>query len=193
MEQSKKLRLIAFVLSTVLTLCMIGCARVADQPGDMPVVSPPEEQPAMTPEPLRVYPAPKGFINDFADVLDATWERDVGARLLKLQQDRKVDFAIVTVSSTGPESIGDYSLKMTREWKVGSENGGLLLLVSIDDRKWRIQIDRKLEKVLTNDEVQALGDLMVPDFKRKAYADGIRKCVDAMIAALAKKLDSRTA
>ena len=187
MEQNnKKIRLLTFVLSTLLTFWLVGCAWVSET-REYPSVPPPEEQPAPTPEPSRVFPKPAGFVNDFADVLDDNSERELEARLSKFQQDRRVDFAIATVLSTGPESIDEYSLEMTREWKVGSENGGLLLLVSVDDRKWRIQIDRKLETSLTNEEVREIGELMVPDFKRRNYSAGLKKCVDSMITRLTKE------
>jgi uncharacterized protein len=190
MEQNKKkLRLATFLLSTLFTFCLVGCAWVTET-REYPPVPPPEEQPAPTPEPPRAFPTPAGFVNDFANVLDDRSERELETRLSKFQQDQRVDFAIATVLSTGPELIDDYSLEMTREWKVGSENGGLLLLVSIDNRKWRIQIDRKLEALISNEDVGKIGELMVTDFKRKNYSAGIKKCVYAMISSLIKKLDN---
>ena len=190
MDPSKIVRLVIFFLFVTWLLWLIGCAPAETQ-DDLPSLPPPKEQAAPTPEPPRVFRAPLGFVNDFGDILDTASEHELETRLSRFRDDRKVDFKIVTVLSTGPESIDDYSLEMAKEWKVGSENGGLLLLVSIDYREWRIQIDRKLEEVMTNEEVRQIGELMVPEFKRKQYTAGIRKCVDTMIGSLTKKLDGK--
>jgi uncharacterized membrane protein YgcG len=181
----------ALLPATFLIICLMGCSRVRDSQSDPPTVPRPEEQAAPTPQLPRTFPEAKGFVNDFAEVMDIETEQALEARLSKFQEDRKVDIAVATVSSTGPESIDDYSLEMAREWKVGSEKGGLLLLVSIDDRKWRIQTDRKLETLMSDGEVKEIGDLMVPDLKRKDYYVGIKKCVDSLIESLTRKLDAK--
>ena len=181
--------LLTFVLASIWAIGLIGCAPAPETP-KYPELPLPEEQPAPTPEPPRVFPAPSGFVNDFAEVIDDATERDLETKLSTFQQENNVDFAVVTVLSTGPESVDDYSLEMAREWKIGSEKGGLLLLVSIDDRKWRIQIDRKLEALMTNAEVRAIGEVMVPAFKRKNYSAGIVRCTDSMLAALKKKFSN---
>jgi len=144
-----------------------------------------------TPSPSRIFPVPTGFVSDFAGVVDADSKRELEKELRRFRDTTKVDFAVVTVDSTGDKSIDDYSLAMAKEWKIGSEDGGLLLAVAIRDRTWRIQIDRKLEKVITNDEILQIGELIVPDFKRKDYSAGLRKCVKAMITALTPRLNNK--
>ena len=177
------------VIIVLLVLLSVGCAQVRktreieQDSSSLRAVTPAD------PAPSPAYRAPSGFVNDFAGILDQNTKRDLEDRLARFQAEQRVDFAIVTVDSTGDKSIDDYSLEMAKEWKVGAENGGLLLLVSIDDRKWRIQIDRKLEKVMTNERVLKIGELMVPEFKEKQYGAGIRKCMEAMITALTKKLN----
>ena len=174
-------------LLLLILISVIGCNGVAD----LSTVPPPEAQTAPTPQPPKVFFAPTGFVNDAAKVLDPAVAKQLERELRKFRDEQKVDFAIVTVSTTGPESIDDYSLAMSREWKLGSDNGGLLLMVAIDDRKWRIQMDRKLERILSKDEVLEIGELMISDLNSKRYSAGITKSVDAMIVTLAKKFDQR--
>ncbi|HUR97461.1 MAG TPA: TPM domain-containing protein [Pyrinomonadaceae bacterium] len=190
MEQSKRVWLISLALSFLLSFCLIGCARVAETRSDLPNVPAPEDQPAPTPETPRKFPSASGFVNDFAEVLDPAAERDIENKLAKFQKKQKVDFAVVTILSTGPESIDDYSLQMAKEWKIGSENGGLLLVISREDRKWRIQIDRELEKLITNEETYKIGELMVPAFRKNDYKTGLQQAVDAAIATLTAKLNA---
>jgi uncharacterized protein len=139
------------------------------------------------PPPLLEFPKAGGFVNDFAGVLAEKDEQDLEAALRKLQERAKIDFAIALVETTGEKNIFDYSLAMAKEWKVGSENGGILLVVAVTDRKWHIQVTRGLENGLSDAEVKKIGDLVVPDFKNKKYGAGIKKCVNKMIAELARK------
>ena len=139
------------------------------------------------PPPLLEFPKADGLVNDFAGVLSEKDKQDLEAVLKRLQERAKIDFAIAVVETTGEKSIFDYSLAMGKEWKIGSENGGILLVAAVKDRKWHIQITRNLEDDLTNAEVKKIGEVIVPDFKSKNYGAGIKKVVNKMIAELAKK------
>lgn len=132
-------------------------------------------------------PKPDGFVNDYADVLDDDAEKEIEDVLKQLQKRAKIDFAVAILKSTNGQKIFDYSLAIAKEWKVGSENGGILLVVATEDRSWHIQIDKRLEKDLTNDDVKQIGDVMIPDFKQANHPDGLKKCVEKMIAVLAAK------
>jgi uncharacterized protein len=101
-----------------------------------------------------------------------------------------IDFAVVTVKTTGEQPIADYSLALARCWDVGGSNpdrSGILLLLAVDDRKWHMQISRRMENVLSNDEIQQAASLMTPELRNKNYAEGIDKCVDATISTIAPR------
>jgi len=59
-----------------------------------------------------------------------------------------------------------------------------LLLVSVDDRQWHLQITRNLEAHLTNELLTNLSPPMTDQFKEKHYGEGIIKYVNAVIAEL---------
>jgi uncharacterized protein len=139
------------------------------------------------------HPRATGFVNDFAGVLDEATKKELGEKSRNLQRDHAIDFAIIIVDSTNGTSMDDYSLAIAKDWKVGSENGGVLLAVSTQDRKWRIQIDRKIEKLITNEETLRIGEVMLPELKQKEYGNALRKCSDKLITTLTKKLKERAA
>jgi uncharacterized protein len=102
----------------------------------------------------------------------------------------RIDFAVVTVKTTGERSIEDYSLALARCWDLGESNpdkSALLLLLAVDDRKWHMQISRSMEKVLSNDEIQQAAAFMTPELRNQNYAQGIDKCVDATIRTIAPR------
>lgn len=185
----KKILFIAFLLTFALSACTNNkIVSLASSP------TPPRANAAAAegaevhdPPPLLEFPKPDGFVNDFADALSEKDEQDLESAMQRLQARAKIDIGIAVVDTTGEKRIFDYSLAMAREWKIGSENGGILLVVAVKDRKWHIQVTKGLENDFPDAEVKKIGELMVPDFKNGKYADGIKKCVDKMIAELAKK------
>jgi uncharacterized protein len=133
-------------------------------------------------------PKPQGFVNDFAGVLDQATKDRLEKTLTEFKESRGIEFAVVTVKTTGDQSAFDYSLALMREWGVGSSaHGGLLLLVAIDDRNWHIQISRRIEKVLSNEEVGKFGSVMQTPFREGKYNEGIKRCVDLFIKELTKR------
>ena len=133
------------------------------------------------------YPKANRFVNDFAGVLTLDEANRLEEGLRDLQKRGKIDFAIAIVRSTNGKDIFDYSLGMAKEWKVGSENGGILLVVAIVDRKWQIQINKKLEKEFTAAETKAIGDTMIPHFREQKYGDGLTACLKTFVGELARK------
>ena len=175
---------IFLVLAFVSCFVFSSCFRKAESQQDGSQVS--ENVQAKT-ESKNSLPAPTGFVNDYAGVLDENSRNEIENVLKELQKRAKIDFAIAVVKSTEGQPIFDYSLETAKNWGVGGVNGGILLMIAVDERKWQIQIDRKLEKVISNDEVKQIGETMLEPLRAGKYYEGIKKCVGAMIEALAKK------
>jgi uncharacterized protein len=136
-------------------------------------------------------PPPTGFVNDYSNVLDDLTKRDIESTLARLKARSAIEFAVVTIDTTGGRPIEDYALAVARGWGIGpkdsAKGGGLLLLVAVKDRQWRIEVSRSLEKDLPNDVVLKLGQVMKEPFRQQKYGEGVRKGVDAIIARLAER------
>lgn len=130
-----------------------------------------------------------GLVNDYANVVDEATRARLEKVLNNLRERGKIDFAVVTIKTTGGEDISDYSLAMAREWGMGTQTGGggLLLLLAVEDRKWRFQLTRSLEADLPNKTVAEFGRLMVEPFRAGKYGEGLTKCVEAIIARLSER------
>ena len=61
--------------------------------------------------------------------------------LTELRNRSEIEFAVVTVETTGGQPIFDYSLDVARGWGIGpkdsSKGGGLLLMLAVKDRQCR--------------------------------------------------------
>ncbi|MCA1815507.1 MAG: TPM domain-containing protein, partial [Acidobacteria bacterium] len=136
-------------------------------------------------------PKPTGYVNDYADVIDPATKQRLETILTNLKQVADIEFAVVTVRTTGDQDIFDYSLAVARGWGIGSKEGeqkGLLLLVAIDDRKYFTQVSRHLEGDLPDGLVgQIQRSRLVPPFKQGDYSKGISDTVETYVATLAEK------
>src|SRR5580765_4232507 len=136
-------------------------------------------------------PAPTGYINDYAKVLDAATEQQLETTLTKLDQQQQIQFAVVTVDSTNGKDIFDYSLAVARGWGIGAKDvkkPSLLLLVAVKDRKYFTQVSRHLEGELPDGLVgQIQREKLVPAFRAGDYGRGITDTIDEYISTLAQK------
>lgn len=134
-------------------------------------------------------PPPTGHVNDYAGVVDDATKMRLERVLENLQQRAEIGFAVVTVETTGGEDIFAYSLAVAREWKVGAKprGDGVLLLVSVDDRKWRVQVTSSLEADLPEDVLTERSRPMAEAFRAGKYGEGLTKYVAAIIERLRER------
>ncbi|MFL6336443.1 MAG: TPM domain-containing protein [Pyrinomonadaceae bacterium] len=139
-------------------------------------------------------PQPEGFykyVTDNAGVIDAGTKERLATILNHLKERADIEFAVVTVPTTGDEDILSYSLSLARGWGIGSNEGdknGLLLVVAVNDRKWRVEVSRHLEGDLSDGLAGEIArQRLVPQFRQNNYGQGISDFVQAAIATLAEK------
>ena len=145
-------------------------------------------QTGQSPIPL---PSPFTPIADYAHVIDPDTRQRLESIYRNLKQRANIEFAVVTVDSTGGQDIFDYSLAIARGWGIGSKEGeknGLLLVVAITDRKYFTQVSDHLEGDLNDGLVgQIQRERLVPQFKKGNYSQGIYDSIQAYVATLAAK------
>ncbi|HVS83908.1 MAG TPA: TPM domain-containing protein [Pyrinomonadaceae bacterium] len=135
-------------------------------------------------------PNPFRYVVDNAGVIDSTTNQRMEKILRALKDSGDIEFAVVTVKTTGDQDIFDYSLAVARGWGIGSSEGeknGLLLLVAIDDHKYFIQVSRHLEGDLPDGLVGEAGRRMRDPFRRGDYSSGLMTAVQTMVSTLEEK------
>lgn len=145
---------------------------------------------AMAAEP--VIPPPRGFVNDFARVIDPQTARSLEAMIGELQAKTGAEIAIVTVDSTQPLSAFDYALRIAEQWKPGAKgkDNGVVFLAAIRDRELFILTGYGVEGALPDGKVGEIRDqLVVPRFKTGDYAGGIRAGTEAMASIIAAEFN----
>jgi uncharacterized protein len=139
-------------------------------------------------------PPPEGFykyVTDEAGVIDAGTKERLATILNRLKERADIEFAVVTVPTTGDADIFGYSLALARGWGIGSKEGeknALLLVVAVNDRKWQVQVSRHLEGDMSDGLAGEIArQRLVPQFRQNNYGQGISDFVQATIATLAEK------
>jgi len=136
-------------------------------------------------------PKPTGYVNDYAGVIDNATKERLETTLGNLDRQQSIQFAVVTIDTTGAQDIFDYSLAVARGWGIGSKDTSkpsLLLLVAIKDRKYFTQVSRHLEGDLPDGLVgQIQREQLVPAFRNAQYGKGLSDTVETYITTVATK------
>ena len=136
----------------------------------------------------QTFPSRIGLVNDFADVFDPAQEMNLNTLLTEVQRDRGVEFVVVTIDSSSGQSLFDYSLALARDWKPGGESGrGLVLVLAIKDRGWRLQVTKSLEEALPDDVCKTLGEPSMEFYRQQKYAEGVERYIRAIADHLPKQ------
>jgi uncharacterized protein len=135
-------------------------------------------------------PNPFRYVVDNAGVIDSATNQRMEKILRALKESGDIEFAVVTVKTTGDQDIFDYSLAVARGWGIGSSEGeknGLLLLVAVDDHKYFVQVSRHLEGDLPDGLVGEVGRRMRDPFRQGDYSGGLMTAVQTIVSTLEEK------
>ena len=127
---------------------------------------------------------------DQAGVLSRQDQSQLTNALVQIKKRTGNEVAILIVSSLEGEAIEDYSIKVTDEWKLGAEeeDNGILFLISIQDRKMRIEVGQGLEGDLPDARAGQIIRFIQPYFKRGEYKSGIVLGVSKIVENIGEKL-----
>lgn len=126
-------------------------------------------------------------VHDEAKVLSTQTIQELEYSLKVFEDSTTNQIAILIVPSLAGESVEDYALKVAEAWKLGSEknDNGVLLLVSINDRKMRIEVGEGLEGSLPDALCsRIIRNEIAPSFRRQDYDGGITAGVNSIMQAI---------
>jgi uncharacterized protein len=93
------------------------------------------------------------------------------------------EMAVLVVNTTHPNDINYYALRTFQHNAIGKDgsDNGLLVVIAVEDRAWRVEIGYGLEGVLTDVRVKHLAeDLLVPNMTADRYGDGLFELTNAL-------------
>jgi uncharacterized protein len=134
-------------------------------------------------------PARNQFITDTVGKLSTSNVDDLNKKLLEYQNKTGKTIAVLIIQELDGESIEDVAYTTFNIWKIGQKDKdtGVLLVLSLNDRKSRIEVGKGLEGDLTDSESSSiLRNVLATDLKKGDFNGGITNT----IASIQKELGS---
>ncbi len=131
-------------------------------------------------------PRLQGYVNDYAGMISPSAKSKIEEGLKAFEQSDSTQIVILTVPSLEGENLEEFSIKVAEAWKVGQQqkDNGVLLIVSKQERKIRIEVGRGLEGRLTDLMTGRIIDQVIkPRFKQGDFDGGFIIGASALIDA----------
>src|ERR1051325_3532672 len=146
-------------------------------------------------------PSPRGYVNDFAGVLDAASVAHMEAVITEVRAKTRGEIAVVTLPDIDDRPAADVALEIGRRWGVGAKGeagdpaknlGVVVLLVPLKNHRPGtgqifIATGRGAEGFLPDARVGRIRAAMTPSFGREDYAAGLAVGVDLIAQAFAQE------
>jgi len=124
------------------------------------------------------------WVHDDANVLSAQAKAELES-ILKAERDSTSNqIAVLIVPSLEGDDISRYGTEVFEKWKLGQskKDNGVLFLVSVNDRKMRIEVGYGLEGILTDAMSSRIDrNEVAPHFRVGDYDGGVKAAVGAII------------
>ncbi|TAM06757.1 MAG: YgcG family protein [Paraburkholderia sp.] len=104
--------------------------------------------------------------------------------LKEFEAKKGAQISVLIVSTTQPETIEQYSIRVVEQWKLGRKNvdDGVLLIVAKNDRTLRIEVGYGLEGALTDaTSNRIIDETIVPRFRQGDFYGGISSGIDSIM------------
>lgn len=136
-------------------------------------------------------PEARGFINDYVRLFTENEISFLDSLVRDYEKETTVEICVAIVDSTMVKGrdLEYYSQVMFRIWGVGKKekSNGILIVISPDLRRIRIQNGDGIEKFLSDAETKKIIDhYFIPGFKEAKYFEGTRDGIIAITNRLKK-------
>jgi uncharacterized protein len=142
----------------------------------------------VTAESVTTLPAPAGYVNDFAGVLSPSTKLNLENLCTQVDRQARAQIAVVTIKTLdNDQPIDEFATALEEKWKVGKKgtDRGVLMVVVMNPRKYRIEVGYGLEGILNDAKVGDIGRMMVPSLSQGDYNTGITRGVQQIARIIA--------
>jgi uncharacterized protein len=131
---------------------------------------------------------PQGYVSDFAGVVDPQSKAALESYCARLEQATGAQLALVTVKSLEGDPIEDATNDLFHAWGVGKkgEDNGAMVLLSVDDRKSRLEVGFGLGGIIPDGMAGLLLDDMRPALRAKQYGQALISAADRLGSTIAQ-------
>lgn len=130
-----------------------------------------------------VDPTSNFYVNDYANILSEETENEIQSMSVQLSYTDGTQMVVVTVEDLEGLSVEEYANQLFNKFGIGEadSDNGLLILVSRDDRKIRVEVGYGLEGVINDGKAgRYLDAYAVPYLKNDEWDKGIFNVYNAL-------------
>ena len=131
---------------------------------------------------------PEGYVSDFARVVDPQSKAALEQYCAAVQTSTGAQVALVTLPSLEGEPVEDVANTIFHAWGVGSKgkNDGIMLLLSVGDRRSRLEVGYGLEGVIPDGFAGSILDDMRPALRQQQYGEAMMAAAQTIGSTIAK-------
>jgi len=139
-------------------------------------------------EQVKDLPQPTDYVSDDAHVLSPQAVAELDNICAQLDHSKaNAQLAIVTVHNLNGDDAADFADDLETKWKMGKKGSdrGALLLLAVDDHKYRIEVGYGLEGILNDAKIGDIGREMVPYLRTRDYDSAVLLAVGQLAQVIA--------
>ncbi len=127
-------------------------------------------------EQVKDLAKPTDYVSDFAHVLSPQAVGELDTLCAELDHSKaNSQISIVTVRNLDGDDAADWANQLEDAWKIGKKgtDKGVLLLLAVDDHKYRIDVGYGLEGILNDAKLGDIGRAMRPYLRASDYDSAV--------------------
>jgi uncharacterized protein len=139
-------------------------------------------------ERVQDLPKPTDYVSDYANVLSPQAVERLDRICAELDHSKAdAQIAVVTVHNLDGEDPAEYAIALEDKWKMGKKGSdrGALVLLAVDDHKYRIDVGYGLEGILNDAKIGDIGRAMVPYLRAQDYDSAVALAVGRVAQVIA--------
>ncbi len=138
--------------------------------------------------PKKIYP-----IQDYAMVLSKNQINKLNKKLISYYKKTSTEILISIIKDLNGENPNFLAAKWGEKWKIGNfhKNNGIVILLSINDKKISIQNGYGIEPYITDFLTTRIIEQINPMLKNKLYYQAIDSCIQKIFQILHKKYNKK--
>lgn len=130
------------------------------------------------------------YVNDYASLLSFDTKNYIINVNRNLYSQTGAQIVVVTVQNLGGSSLEEYATELFREFGIGdrTKNNGVLLLLALEEREFRVEVGYGLEGALPDGLTGRIQDeYIIPYLRQNNWNDGIRNGFNAILEIVANE------
>ncbi len=142
--------------------------------------------------PLRAgsVPHPTAPVADYAGVISAQIQQQLDGYLTELERQTAAQVWVLTVNTTDGVPIEEFAIDLAQKWGIGrkGQDNGVLIVVAVADRKYRIEVGYGLEGALPDAYCANVARAYFgPYFRRGQFGEGLYLATQDIADKIAKE------